>query len=242
MSGLPKIDYPTYTIKIPSTGKSTKFRPFLVKEEKLLLMAKQSESDADILSAIRQVVNNCALDSNFDIDKIAIFDLEYIFLKIRAFSVENTVKVSYKDFEDEKIYDFEIDLNEIDIVVPKTIDNTVKISEKSGILMKYPSSKLYEDRDFLNLEKDYMFELLVRCIDKIYLEDEVFDPSNYSREEISEFLENLNVKTFENMQNFLLTVPKMEYKIKYKNSLGNDRQITLNSLNDFFTFRWVITI
>ena len=234
---LPKIDYPSYTIKIPSLGKSVKFRPFLVKEEKLLLMAKQSENDNDILSAVRQVVNNCAIDSNFDIDKIAIFDLEYIFLKLRAFSIDNIVKVSYKDYEDEKIYDFQIDLNQIDIKVPKGIDNTVKISEKSGILMKYPSSKLYEDKDFLNLEKDYMFELLVRCIDKIYLEDEVFDPSNYSRDEISEFLENLNVKAFEDMQKFLLTVPKMEHKIKYKNSLGNDRQITLNSLNDFFTFR-----
>lgn len=237
MSSLPKIDYPIYTITVPSTKENFKFRPFLVKEEKLLLMAKESENSNDILSSIKQIITNCSLEPKFNIDKYAIFDLEFIFLKLRSFSVDNIVKVAYKDFEDEKIYDFQIDLNEVKVSFPEKIDNNIKISENSGIVMKFPSATLYSDEEFLGLEKDYMFELIIRCIDKIYYEDEVYESKNYKKEEINEFLENLNMKVFENIQNFLLNVPKMQYTIKYKNSLGNDREIILNSLNDFFTWR-----
>ena len=111
MSNLPKIDYPVYKIKVPSQKKESQFRPFLVKEEKLLLMAKESDNTSDILSAIKQIINNCSIDSKFDVNKLALFDLEYVFLKLRSISVDNIVKVSYKDNEDEKVYDFEIDLN-----------------------------------------------------------------------------------------------------------------------------------
>jgi hypothetical protein len=238
MSNLPKIDYPMYTITIPSTKKNSKFRPFLVKEEKLLLMAKESKSNSDILSAIKQVVNNCSVDNNFDINKIALFDLEYIFLKLRSFSINNIIQVSYKDFEDEKLYDFNIDLNDIEIQYPTSdISNVIKISEKSGIIMNYPSSKLYDDKDFLDLTDNYMFELILRCIDKVYYEDEIFEASNYTKQDLSEFLENLNLKIFEDIQKFLVNIPKMEYKINYKNSFNNDREILLSSLNDFFTWR-----
>jgi hypothetical protein len=237
MSGLPKIDYPIYTIDVPSTKASFKFRPFLVKEEKLLLMAKESENPSDILSSIKQVITNCSLDDKFDIDKFALFDLEYIFLKLRSFSVDNIVKVAYKDYEDEKIYNFEVNLEEVEVIFPEKTDNNIKITENSGILMRYPPATLYGDKDFLNVEKDYMFELIIRCIDTIYYEDEVYEAKNYKKEEINEFLENLNMKVFENIQNFLLNVPKMEYTIKYKNSLDNDREITLTSLNDFFSWR-----
>jgi hypothetical protein len=237
MSSLPKIDQPIYNIKVPSLNKNIKFRPFLVKEEKLLLMAKESDNESDILGAIKQIVNNCNLDKNFNIDKIALFDLEYIFLKLRAFSVNNIVKVSYKDYEDEKVYDFDIDLNEIEVIFPEKVSNNIKITEKSGIVMSYPSASLYEDKEFLGLNDNFMFELILRCIDKIYVEDEIYEPSNYSKSDLNEFLENLSLKVFEDIQNFLLSVPKIEYKIKYKNSFGNDRLITLSSLNDFFSWR-----
>lgn len=237
MSSLPKIDQPIYTIKVPSLNKNVKFRPFLVKEEKLLLMSKESDNESDILSAIKQIVNNCCLDKGFNVDKIALFDLEYIFLKLRSFSVNNLVKVSYKDYEDEKVYDFEIDLNTIEVLFPEKVSNNIKISEKSGIVMNYPSASLYEDKEFLSLTDNYMFELILRCIDKIYEEDEIYEPSNHSKKELSEFLENLSLKVFEDIQKFLLSVPKIEHKIKYKNSLGNDREITLSSLNDFFSWR-----
>jgi hypothetical protein len=237
MSSLPKIDQPIYNIKVPSLSKNVKFRPFLVKEEKLLLMAKESANESDILGAIKQIVNNCSLDKNFNIDKIALFDLEYIFLKLRAFSVNNLVKVSYKDYEDEKVYDFDIDLNTIEVIFPEKVSNNIKLNDKSGIVMNYPSASLYEDKEFLNLTDNYMFELILRCIDKIYVEDEIYEPSNYSKAELSDFLEDLNLKVFEDIQKFLLSAPKIEHKLKYKNSLGNDREITLSSLNDFFSWR-----
>jgi len=237
---LPKISYPTYKIKVPSVKKNFNFRPFLVKEEKLLLMAKETDKYADILSAIKQIVNNCSLDSNLDIDKLAIFDLEYIFIKLRSFSVENVVKVSYKDLEDEKNYEFDIDLNEVEIKYPKTTQNNIKITDTVGILMKYPSASLYDDKEFLDLDKDYLFELIIRCIDKIYSGDEIFEAKDYNRKELGEFLENLESKTFNSIQEFLLESPKLQHTINYKNSLGNEREIVLSSLNDFFTFRWVI--
>ena len=234
---LPKISYPTYTIKVPSTKKNVKFRPFLVKEEKLLLMAKESENNADILQSIKQIVNNCCLDENFDNEKLTIFDLEYIFIKLRAFSVDNIVKVSYKDEEDGQNYDFEVDLNAVEVEFPEKNENNIKITDTFGILMKYPSASLYEDKDFLNLEKDYLFELIIRCIDKIYEGDNVFEAKNYTMKELGDFLENLDSKTFVSVQEFLMNSPKLLHVMKYKNSLGNEKEIRLSSLNDFFTFR-----
>ena len=237
MSNLPKIDYPVYKINIPSLKKDVQFRPFLVKEEKILLMAKESQNPADVLSAIKQIINNCCLDRKLDINKLALFDLEFIFLKLRSISVDNVIKVSYKDREDQKTYDFEINLDEVKIKYPEKIDSNIKITGKSGIIMKYPSAALYDDEEFLNLEKDYMFELIIRCIDSIYYDEEVYQAKDYKKEELIEFLDNLNIKVFEQIQNFLLNVPKMEHKIEYKNELGNKREIILSSLNDFFTWR-----
>jgi len=237
MSELPKIDLPIYNINIPSLKNSFKFRPFLVKEEKLLLMAKESENQSDILVAIKQIVNNCVLDKKLDVNKLSLSDLEYIFLKLRAVSVDNIVKVAYKDTEDNKIYEFEVDLNEVELILPENANNNIRITENAGIIMRYPPASLYDDKDFLNLEKDYMFELIVRCIDKIYLGEEVYEAKQYKKKQLDEFLENLSIKVFEDIQKFLLNSPKVEHKIKYKNSLNNDREIVLSSLNDFFTWR-----
>lgn len=237
MPSLPRIDYPIYNIEVPSLKKKYTFRPFLVKEEKLLLMAKESQNTTDILGAIKQIITNCLLDNRLDIDKLAIFDLEYIFLKLRAASVDNMVKVAYKDTEDNQIYEFDIDLNEIKVKYPEKIENNIKITDKTGLIMKFPSVTLYDDSDFLNLEKEYLFELIIRCIDKIYQNDEIYEAKDFTKEEIGSFLENLDIKTFEAVQKFLLSVPKLEHEINYKNSNNNDRKIVLSSLSDFFTWR-----
>lgn len=234
---LPKLDYPIYKINVPSLKKDFNFRPFLVKEEKLLLMAKESDNATDILSAIKQIINNCLLDRKLDVNNLALFDLEFIFLKLRSASVDNKIKVSYRDNEDEELYDFDINLDDVKIVYPDKVDNKIKITNKSGIVMKYPSAALYDDKEFLNLDKDYMFELVLRCVDSIYFEDELYEGKDYKKEDLTEFLENLDVKTFQKIQEFLVSVPKMEYKINYKNKLKHDREIVLNSLNDFFTLR-----
>lgn len=231
---LPKIQYPIYNINIPSLNVKFRFRPFLVKEEKLLLMAKESDNPSDMLNAIKQVVNNCLIDNNLDINKLAIFDLEYIFLKLRSLSVDNVVKLSYIDNEDNKTYNFELDLNTVEVKFPEKIDNNIKLSETSGIVMKYPSASLYDDKEFLNIEKDYMFELILKCLDKIYDGDNIYEAKDFKKSELSEFLENLNVKAFEDIKEFLLNIPKLYHEINYKNSLDNDRKIVLTDLSDFF--------
>jgi hypothetical protein len=237
MTSLPKIDYPILNIKIPSLKKDVMFRPFLVKEEKLLFMAKESNNNSDIFVSIKQIVQNCCLDKNFDVDKIAIFDLEYVFLRLRAFSVDSIVKISYKDAEDDIVYDFEVNLEKIEVDFPKKVDNIVKINENVGLIMKHPSASLYSDESFLKLEKDQLFELILRCVDKVYEGDEVIDAKTVKKEELTEFIENLNVKVFEKVNEFLMKTPRIKYEIKYKNSLGNDKTIELNSLNDFFSWR-----
>jgi hypothetical protein len=237
MTQLPKIEFPIHNINVPSLKGNFKFRPFLVKEEKILLMAKESKIASDILLAVKQIINNCAIDKKLDIDKLSIFDLEYIFLKLRAISVDNISKVAYKDNEDNSIYQFDVDLNDVQLIIPENANNNIKITENSGIIMRYPPASLYDDQEFLNLEKDYMFELILRCVDKVYLGEEIYETKNYKKSDLSEFLESLSIKTFEDIQKFLLNSPKMEYKIQYKNNLGNDREIVLNSLNDFFTWR-----
>lgn len=237
MSNLPKIDQPIFNIILPSTKENFKFRPFLVKEEKILLMAKESQNISDILTAIKQIVGNCSIDKKFNVDKIALFDLEYVFLKIRSFSVNNIVKVAYRDNEDEKVYNFEVDLEKVEVKFPEQLNNVIKLTDKSGIVMRHPPATLYDDQEFLNLEKEYLFELIIRCIDKIYNEEEVYEAKDYKKEDLSEFLENLSIKTFEEIQKFLVNTPKLEYVIKYQNELNNDREIVLSSLNDFFTWQ-----
>jgi hypothetical protein len=235
---LPKIMYPQFDILIPSTGKKMKFRQFLVKEEKILLVAKSSEDDNDILTAIKQVVNNCSLDASFDIDKISVFDLEYLFLKIRAISVSNVIKLSFKDFEDEKVYDFDVDLNQVEIEMPKDIPNKINIFGKNGIVMRYPSASIYSDKEFLtSTVEDASIELIIRCIDKVYDAESVYDVKTVSREELLEFINNIDIKSFEKINEFLSNAPKLKHVIDYKNSLGNDRKIILTTLNDFFTLR-----
>lgn len=232
---LPKIKYPTYEFKIPSTGKKESFRPFLVKEEKLLLMAKASEDPADIFRAVKQIVNNCCIRESFDVDQITIFDLEYLFLKLRAISVSNTVEVSYRDNDDGEIYKFDIDLNDIEVQFPENIEKTVKVTDDIGILMKWPSAMLFEDKDYLNSGDQSFYELVVRCIDKIYDGEDIFDPKDYSAKEIEEFLDGCGVTTFEQIQKFMTNTPRLYHKLEYKNNNGRDRTIELTSLTDFFT-------
>jgi hypothetical protein len=235
---LPKIMHAQFDILIPSLNKKMKFRQFLVKEEKILLVAKSSEEDGDILTAIQQVVQNCALDPTFDVDKIAVFDLEYIFLKLRALSITNIINLSYRDFEDDKVYDFEVNLDKITVEIPKKIDNTIMIDDKTGITMHWPYANIYSDKEFLSKDSnEASTELIIRCIDKVFDENNVYDPKTFSKQELIDFVEDLDVKTFEKINEFLSSAPKLNYVIKYKNSLDHDRQIVLSTLSDFFMLR-----
>lgn len=233
---LPKINTPMFDFVIPSSKKKIKIRPMLVKEEKLLLMAKESSENGDILNAIKQVVNNCIIDSDIDIDKFPIFDLEYLFIKIRSISISNITKVSYRDNEDNKVYDFDVDLDKIQVVFPESIEKRIMISDDTGIVLKYPDASLYSDNIFMNNSETEVFEMMaLNCIEKIFSGDEMHSPKDYTKEELMEFLENMDINSFNKFRQFTSNLPKMEYVINYKNALGNDRKILLNSLNDFFT-------
>ena len=233
---LPKNNYPIFKLIVPSTKKEIRFRPFLVKEEKILLIAKTTEQESDMILAIKQVVNNCAVDK-IDIDKLAIFDLEYLFLRIRSQSVNNIVSVTYKDNEDESNYEFNIDLNDVEVVFPENLEKTIKFNDTSGIIMKYPDASLYEDKEFLGSGDEVFYQLVLRCIEKIYDEENVYDVKNYSLQEIADYIENMDVKTFDKIRDFMINQPKMSYVINYKNKKNNERKIELTTLSDFFTLR-----
>jgi hypothetical protein len=210
----------------------------LVKEEKILLMAKSSEDSNDILAAVKQVVNNCIVTEGIDVDKLALFDIEYMFIKIRAFSVSNITKVSYRDKEDDLIYDFEVDLNEIIVEFPEKIEKNIKINDNLMVTMKYAEAGLYTDSEFSKVDpKNFLDELIIRCIDKIYEGDTVFDPSSVSKDELKEYLENFDTKVYDLMRNYVINTPSLNYVISYKNSKGSDRKIVMTALTDFFTLR-----
>jgi hypothetical protein len=233
---LPKINHPVFDFTIPSTNKKMSFRPFLVKEEKLLLMAKASEDPADIFKSIKQIINNCCLD-DVNVNDLAIFDMEYLFIKLRAISVNDTVEVSYRDNEDDEIYKFEIDLNKVEVLFPEKAEKQIKINESSGIIMKWPTTSIFDELQQIEENDSYFFNLVLSCIDKIYDEDSVYNAKDYSKKELEEFLDNCNVNVYSKINEFVTKAPQLNYKIEYKNSKGTDREIVLKSLTDFFTLR-----
>lgn len=230
---LPKIDQPLFDMIIPSTGKKIIFRPFLVKEEKILLIAQQSENDSEIIRAIKQILTSCIQD-DIDIDSLAIFDLEYMFLKLRARSVNTIVKLSYRDTEDGELYNFEVDLDEIEVEMPETINSKIEINDTVGMTMKYPSASITDRMKDFDNEVDLMTFFIVNCIDTIYDEESVYVAADFSEEEITEFLDGLDVMSFEKIRQFFESVPRLYHKIEYTNSIDSKRTIELTSLKDFF--------
>lgn len=232
---LPKIEHPTFDIELPTTGQKVKFRPFLVKEEKILLMAMQSEDPQEIINSIKQVVNNCIITDNLDVNDIATLDLEYIFIKLRSRSVNNVIKLTYRDQEDNKKYDVEVNLDEVTIKRDEEHSNVISVNDKIGLKLKYPTSSISEEVKDVSTETDLFFKILKNCIDIIYDEKNEYSIADSTEQEVDEFLQSLDVKAFNNIQKFFTTMPRMHYEVKYTNSLGTERSIVLSSLNDFFT-------
>lgn len=232
---LPKIDTPIFEMTIPSQDKVVQYRPFLVKEEKILMIAQQAEHEKDIVTAIKQVINNCVLTEDFDVNSLATFDLEYMFLQLRAKSVNNVIEVSYRDIEDEKVYDFTIDLDDVQVVKPEQ-NNKIKVNDEVGIVMKYPSVTLVDNIPDGASPTEVVEYLIRHCIDKVYDAESVYVLAEEPEEEVNQFIDSLDIETYEKIKEFFDTLPKMYYKLEYKNSLGNDRVIELSSLRDFFTW------
>ena len=234
---LPRIDKPLFDLKVPSLDTAIKARPFVVKEEKILLTAQQSGSEKDIILAIKQVLQNCIVEPTFDADTLTTFDLEYMFLKLRARSVSNIIEVSYRDNDDNKVYDFEIDLDTVEMLNDKPIDNKIMINDEVGIVMKFPSVTVLEGVPEEISATDLVEYLVTSCIDQIFDADEVYLASEHTAEELSDFIDSLDIETFNKIREFFDSLPQLYHKLEYVNANGDERTIELTTLNDFFTWR-----
>jgi len=199
-------------------------------------MAQQAGQEKDIVLAIKQVLENCVQDPTFDSDDLTTFDLEYMFLKLRARSVNNVIEVSYRDNEDDKVYDFEIDLDTVEMLKPAEINNKIMVNETVGIVMKFPSVKVLENTPENTSAPDLVEYLVRSCIDQIFDEDEVYLASESSEAELQEFIEGLDVQTFQKIREFFDSLPSLYHKLEYTNANGNERVIELKTLSDFFTW------
>jgi len=241
---LPKIDVPIYEIKLLSTDKLVQFRPFLVKEQKLFLMNTESDDVESTIKVIRQVLKNCVL-SDIDIDALPVFDLEYLFIHLRARSVSEIVNLKYKcnntikdDKDEDKQCDslekFEIKLLDIKPTKGEGHDNNIQLSEKLGIVMKYPTFEMIAKLDGKS-EDEILMELLTNCIDYVYDADNIYRAKDTSREEIVEFIDSMQQKDLEKIQNFFETAPKIKHTIEFKcKKCKYEEKIPVEGLQSFF--------
>ena len=239
---LPKIDTPIYDLTLPLSKKKIRFRPFLVKEEKILLMAIESEDESAMLLAVKQIVNNCCLNSDFDVESLPLSDLEFLFLNLRARSVGEVVELQYKcnnkpnaDSQEEcgHLVKFDLNLLEIQPEIPEGHTNKIELSSKMGILMKYPNMKSMENVKGSDVEK--LMEILISCIDCIYDEDNMYYAKDQTKEELTEFVENLNRVQFAELQKFFETLPKVRKELHFHcDECGYDENIFVEGIQNFF--------
>lgn len=240
---LPKISYPTFSIKLPSNGRKISFRPFLVKEEKILLFAKESGEAEEIYDAITQIINNCVVDDEFDVNNFTTFDMEYIFIQLRNKSVGNIIVATVKDAEDGKEYKVEVDLEAVtlDSFEGAKKNNVVELkdSNKTIFKLRYPTS-----RDLINAAKhakndkdpDLVLELARFCITDLSDENNVYVWDENTDAEKLEFLNSIKGEAYAEMSNFFGDAPSLNHEVFYKNAAGNQRSVIFRSLEDFFAF------
>ena len=236
---LPKIATPTYQMVLPSTKKTINYRPFLVKEEKLLVLALESEDQKQITQAVKSVIKNCITSRGVKVETLPTFDIEFLFLNIRGKSVGEVVDVNITAPDDgETQIPVQIVLDEIKVIEPDGHDKTIKLDDSLRMDMKYPSLEQFISNNFgigaeMNLEKS--FELIASCIDKVYNEEEVWDSSDVSKKELMEFLEGMNSAQFKDIEKFFETMPKLSHTIEVTNpKTGEKSDVTLEGLSSFF--------
>ena len=234
---LPKLITPTYELEIPSTDEKIKYRPFLVKEEKILMMAMESKASADITQAVKDIVTECTF-GKVKIDNMPMFDVEYIFLNIRAKSVGEVSKLKLLCPDDGKTYaEVELNLNDVKVHVGEDHTNKIELDNGMGMIMNYPTIDSFKDSGIRDINASNMLDVISGCIMQIYEEEgkKTYDPKDQSKKELIEFIEQLNTKQFKDVQNFFETMPKMKHEITIKNpKTKKESKVTLTGLNDFF--------
>ena len=234
---LPQVVLPTYELEIPSNGKKIKYRPFVVKEEKLLLLAMESEDEGQIEAAVKQLLKGC-IQSRVKIDDLAIFDLEYIFLQIRAVSVGEIVDMNITCQDDgQTTVPYKLNLLEVEVQKPEGHSNKIMLSDEMGIVMKYPRFDTFISGSIIGKSPtaDSVIDIIAGCIDQLFDGEDVYDSSTTSKKEFKEFLENLTNSQFEKIQEFFQSSPKLEHTIKITNpKTGVENEVVFSGLSSFF--------
>ena len=236
---LPKIATPTYELELPSTGQSINYRPFLVKEEKLLVLALETEDTKQITTAIKNVLKNCVLTKGIKVDQLPTFDIEFLFLNIRGKSVGEEIEVNIICPDDEETQvPITIDLDEIKVQKNDDHTNQIKLDKDLMMELKYPSLEQFikNNFDFDDANAmDQSFDLIATCIDKIYTADEVWAAADCTKKEIKEFLEQMNSSQFKEIETFFETMPKLSHKVKVTNPKTKVKnEVVLEGLASFF--------
>ncbi len=230
---LPKIELPLFSFVRPSTQEEVYFRPFKVKEEKILLIANESDDPVDKLLAIRQIVANCCQDVD-DVLSWPPFDLEFAFLKIRAKTVGNEVELKYRDTADNNVYSFVIDLDTIEVKIPENHTRDIELAPEIYVKMKYPTYEMEKklDKNFAN--PDNLIAYVKACVEYIADADNVYSMDEYSDKQVLEWLEDIPSSTFNKIVDFFDTIPTLTHELKYTDSFGTEKTIPLVGINDFF--------
>ena len=236
---LPKISTPTYELELPSTGETLQYRPFLVREEKLLVLALESENMKEITTAIKTVIKNCIISKGIKIESLPTFDIEYLFLNIRGKSVGEEIEVNVICPDDEDItVPVTISVDDIKVVKNKKHTNKIKVDDSIMMEMRYPSLEQFIKSNFdfsgSNL-MDQSFDLVASCIDKIYQGDEVWTSADVTKKELLDFLEQMNSSQFKQIETFFETMPKLSHTVKVRNpASGVESEVVLEGLSNFF--------
>lgn len=241
--GLPKIDVPTQNINLPSTKKELLIRPFLVKEEKILLTALASEDSVEVVNATRQVVNNCVLTKDFDIDSIAIYDLEFLLLKLRVMSVGEKLKLRFQALENstceecKKPRELEVDISQASVIFPEGHEKKVELTNNVGIVLKDPEARIMQELDKAKYSKDItdLLKIIWKCVDFVYEGDNITASKDVSLEEGVKFLESLKSNQFKKVEQFFNTIPKLHLSVPVKCSKCEySETYVMEKLEDFF--------
>ena len=234
---LPKLNTPTYELEVPSTDEKIKYRPFLVKEEKILMMAMEADENKEIVNAVKEIVHSCTFEK-LDIANLPMFDIEYIFLNIRAKSVGETSKLKVLCQDDGKTYaDLELNLTDVNVQVGEDHTNKVVLSDDMGMIMTYPTLESFINLGLTNITPKNMLEVIGSCILQIYEEkgEKVYDPKDQTKKELEEFLESFTTQQFQDVQKFFDTMPKLKHEVQVTNPKTKKKnKIVLQGLNDFF--------